>query len=172
MKKYIKIILIVISGFVVSCSESFLELTPQQSVSDSKAMTNLQDLNSSITGVYNQISSTSYYGRNFILIPDVMADDVKQNSQSNRIEDYAEHIVNVSDTDASNMWTTMYAAINAANAIIDSDINVPEKVFRDKDHIIGEAYALRGLIYFDLVRLFAQHYTYTSDAGQIGRAHV
>ena len=80
-------------GFVLSCSESFLELTPQQSVSDQEALENLEDLNSSITGIYDEISGSYYYGRYMLMIPDVMADDVKQNSQANRIVLYAEHIV-------------------------------------------------------------------------------
>src|SRR5690606_20401204 len=32
----------------------------------------------------------------------------------------------------------------------------------------GEALALRGLIYFDLVRIYAQHYTFTADASHLG----
>lgn len=155
-------------GFVLSCSESFLELTPQQSVSDTEALTNLEDLNSSITGIYNEISDSYYYGRYMLLIPDVLADDVKRNAQANRIIDYAEHIQRVSDPDASNLWTGMYEAINAANNIINSNVEVVPTSEADKNHIIGEAHALRGQIYFDMVRLFAQHYTYTSDASHLG----
>lgn len=103
-----------------------------------------------------------------LLIPDVLADDVKRNAQANRIIDYAEHIQRVSDPDASNLWTGMYEAINAANNIINSNIEVVPASEADKNHIIGEAYALRGQIYFDMVRLFAQHYTYTSDASHLG----
>lgn len=153
---------------VTSCSESFLELTPQQGVSDTEALTNIEDFNSSITGVYNEISSSDYYGRYMIMIPDVMADDVKQNSQANRIIFYAEHVVNVSDANASATWTDMYQAINAANQIINSDVEVPAGIQSEKDHIIGEAHALRGLIYFDLVRFFAQHYSFTSGASHPG----
>jgi hypothetical protein len=102
------------------------------------------------------------------LIPDVMADDVKQNSQANRIIFYAEHVVNVSDDNASSTWTNMYRAINAANQIINADVTVPPAIQNEQDHIIGEAYALRGLIYFDLVRMFAQHYTYTSGGAHPG----
>jgi hypothetical protein len=168
MKKYNKIILMFMIGFILSCSESFLELTPQQSVSDTEALKNFEDLNSSITGVYDEISGAYYYGRYMVLIPDVMADDVKRNAQANRIIDYADHIQRVSDPDATNLWTGMYQAINAANNIINSDISVVPSVEDDKNHIIGEAYALRGQIYFDMVRLFARHYTYTSDASHLG----
>lgn len=168
MKIYNKILIMFMIGFVLSCSESFLELTPQQSVSDLEALENLEDLNSSITGIYDEISGSNYYGRYMLMIPDVMADDVKQNSQANRIVPYAEHIVEKSDSDAASLWTGMYRAINATNNIINSDVAVAANAVADKNHIIGEAYALRAQIYFDMVRMFAQHYTYTSDASHLG----
>lgn len=155
-------------GFVLSCSESFLELTPQQRVSDLEAIENLEDLRSSINGVYNEISGSNYYGRHMLMIPDVLADDVKQNSQANRLVLYAEHIVDQSDADAASLWTEMFRAINAANNIINSDVIVVDDSQADKDHIIGEAYALRAQIYFDMVRMFAQHYTFTADASHFG----
>ena len=168
MNNFKNIAVLILLILSTSCSESFLELTPQQSVSDQEALTNIQDFESSITGVYNEISTADYYGRYFVMIPDVMADDVKQNSQANRIIFYAEHVVNVSDADASDIWTNMYQGVNAANRIINSDVTVPSAIQADKDHIIGEAHALRGLIYFDMVRLYAQHYTFTADGGHPG----
>ncbi|MBO0591165.1 RagB/SusD family nutrient uptake outer membrane protein [Cellulophaga sp. E16_2] len=168
MKNYNKIILLIMVGFVLSCSESFLELTPQSSVSDEEAITNLEDLETSITGVYDEIQGAYYYGRYMFLIPDVLADDVKQNLSANRIVDYAEHVQNVSDAQANSLWTGMYFASNALNNIINSDVEVTASSQADKDHILGEAYALRGLVYFDLVKLFAQHYTYTADASHPG----
>ena len=158
----------IVIGLNLSCSKSFLELTPQQSVSDLEALENLEDMNSSITGIYDEISGSYYYGRYMFMIPDVMADDVKQNLQANRIDNYAEYIVDQSDGEASSLWTGMYRAINAANNIINSDVDVAAGVQADKDHIIGEAYALRAQTYFDMVRLFAQHYTFTTDASHLG----
>ncbi len=168
MKKLNIVLIGFITLFFVSCSDSFLDLTPQQEVSDKEALTNIEDYKSSITGVYNEISNSDYYGRYMFLIPDVMADDVKQNSQANRIIFYAEHVVNVSDANASDTWTDMYQAINATNNIINSEVDVPAAVQSEQDHIIGEAHALRGLIYFDMVRMYAQHYTFTSGASHPG----
>lgn len=156
------------AGLMLSCSEDFLELTPQQSVANEDAITNLNDYYSSIAGVYNDLSSANYYGRYFVLVPDVMSDDVKQNSQANRVVEYAEYVANVSDGTALNMWTLMYRAINSANAIINAEVVVPAGVKDQQDHIIGEAYALRGLIYFDLVRLFAHHYSFTAGGTHLG----
>jgi hypothetical protein len=164
-----KLIILTISFWVLtSCSDEFLNLKPEQSVANEEALTNLEDYNSSITGVYNDLQSPDYYGRYFIIIPDVMADDVKQNSQANRAIDFAQYLVTIQNADARNMWTLMYRAINSLNEIINADITVDNSVQADKDHIVGEALALRGLIYFDLVRLYAQHYTFTADASHLG----
>lgn len=168
MKTYNKITLLIVMGLFLSCSESFLEVSPQSSVSNEDALTSLEDLETSITGVYDEFQSAYYYGRYMFLIPDVMADDVKQNEQANRVVDYAQHVQSVSDAQASSLWTGMYYSNNALNNIINSDIEVTATSQDEKDHIMGEAYALRGMIYFDLVRLFANHYTYTSDASHLG----
>jgi hypothetical protein len=77
-------------------------------------------------------------------------------------------VASVTDSDARDIWTNMYQAINAANTIINATVEVPATVKDEQDHIIGEAYALRGLIYFDLVRLFAHHYTYTAGGTHLG----
>ncbi|MCB4809141.1 RagB/SusD family nutrient uptake outer membrane protein [Tamlana sp. 62-3] len=168
MKKYNKILLLIMVGVILSCSESFLEVSPQNAVSDSDAITNVEDVETSVTGVYDEISGAYYYGRYMFLIPDVMADDVKQNEQANRIVDYAEHIQSVSDAQANALWTGMYFANNALNNIINADITVPDASQDTYNHLLGEAYALRGLVYFDLVKFFAQHYTYTDDASHLG----
>lgn len=163
-----RIIVVLMTILMLSCSEEFLELNPQQSVANDLALTNLDDFKSSITAVYDYLSSSDYYGRYFILVPDVMSDDVKQNSQANRAKEFAEYDANVSDPIAREMWERMYEAINATNTLINSDVTVPDGVVDQRDHIIGEAYALRGLIHFDLVRMFAQHYTFTAGGSHLG----
>jgi len=147
MKNYNKIILLILIGLFMSCSESFLDISPQDAVSDEDAITNLEDLETSITGVYNEISGAYYYGRYMFLIPDVLADDVKQNEQANRIVDYAQHVQSVSDGQASALWTGMYFANNALNNIINSDIEVTAAAQGEKDHIFGEQHpSLPGLL--------------------------
>ena len=163
-----RIIAVLMTFAMLSCSDEFLELTTQQSVANEFALTNLSDFQSSITAVYNAMSSSNYYGRYFFLVPDVMSDDVKQNSQANRVKEYAEYVANVSNGTAAALWEDMYEAINACNTLINSDVTVPDGVVAERDHIIAEAYALRGIVYFDMVRMFAQHYTFTAGAGHLG----
>ncbi len=164
----LKIILVVVLFTSVSCSD-FLELNPQQSVSNEEALITLQDFEASITGAYNILSDSDYYGRYFILVPDVMSDDVKQNSQANRAKEYAEYVAFEEHFITQNMWATIYQGINAVNRIINAPKPEIASTLDDEyDHIIGEALALRALMYFDLVRLYGQHYTFTADASHPG----
>lgn len=168
MKKYNKIILLMMLGVFLSCSESFLELTPKFAVSDVDAISSIEDMETSITGVYDVLQGVNFYGRDVFLISDALADDLKQNEQANRYIDYAEHVQNVADANANAMWTRMYFANNSLNNIINSDVPATAANQNKKDHLLGEAYALRGLVYFDLVNFFAQHYTFTADASHLG----
>lgn len=152
----------------VSCKKDFLELSPQQSVANESALETIGDFESSITAVYNGLSGANYYGRYFVLVPDVMSDDVKQHPSANRAKDYAEYSAVVGDGIAEGLWAEMYQNINNINAIINTQVDIPSTLQDDYNHIVGEALTLRGLIYFDMVRMFAQHYSFTSDASHLG----
>jgi len=152
----------------ISCDKDFLELAPQQSVANEEALLTIDDFKSSITAAYNGLSSAAYYGRYFILVPDVMADDVKQHPSANRAKDYAEYSAVIGDGIAEGLWQEMWQEINNLNTIINAQVELPSSVQADYDHIVGEAYALRGLVYFDMVRAFAQHYSFTADASHLG----
>ena len=62
----------------------------------------------------------------------------------------------------------IYEAIDRSNRIINADVTFPTAVKAEGDNIKGEALFLRGLAYFDLVRIFGQHYTFTANADHPG----
>ncbi|MDN5200067.1 RagB/SusD family nutrient uptake outer membrane protein [Fulvivirgaceae bacterium BMA10] len=164
----IKIAFVLTVFTVFSCSEDFLELTPQQSVATENALITLDDFRAAITGVYDGLSSSNYYGRYFVLVPDVMSDNVKQNASANRAKEWAEYSGNATDFIPRNMWNQMYDVINRANNIINSTVELAPAVKAEQDQIIGEAYALRALVHHDLVRIYAQTFNFTSGAAHPG----
>ncbi len=54
------------------------------------------------------------------------------------------------------------------NMLINAEYDAPAVQEAEYDQILGEAYALRGLVYFDMVKMYAQHYTFTGDASHPG----
>jgi len=111
-----------------------------------------------------------YYGRYFILILDIMGEDIKQNASVNRGKEWAEYngAPTINQNEHREFWAEIYELINMTNLMINAEFEPPAAVQEDYDNYIGQAYALRALAHFDLVRLFAQTYTFTSDASHPG----
>ncbi len=172
MKRVYKVLiaLALVVGIQTSCTEEFLDLTPQQSVSNDDFLQAFGDFESALTGMYNQISLTDWYGRYMLLIPDIMGEDVKQNASANRAKEWAEYSGSNTTLHATEreFWFEIYEAINAANAVINSDFTPASGVQTEFNQLVGEAYAVRALAHFDLVRLYGQHYTFTAGATHPG----
>ncbi len=157
---------------ITSCGKDFLNLNPSESLAVEEATKTLDDLEVLLRGVYDQFQNSDYYGRYFVLVPDVMSDDVKQNASANRAKEWAEYNGNAIDFIPEEIWTEVYEAINRANTVINAQIEVPPTAEARKNQILGEALALRALAHFDLVRIYAQHYGYTNDNSHLGIPYV
>lgn len=163
-------VLLALMFFFVSCDKDFLSLSPKQSVSFGDFFKNLDDFESAIIGCYDQMQLPDWYGRYMLLVPDIMGEDVKQNSQANRAREWAEYngsTTTIHEVDIE-FWAEIYEAINMANQIINASFDPAEAIEDEFNQILGEAYAIRALSHFDLVRIFAQHYTFTPDASHLG----
>ena len=174
MKIFKYIILPVLILGVSACGEDFLEIAPDNALPFDSAIQSVDDLEATLIGVYAQMQDADWYGRYFVLIPDIMSDDVKQNSQANRGKDWAEYVGSVNDLHniPTNIWTELYEAINRANLIINAELDIPASVQSNANQFIGEAYAMRALAHFDLVRAYGQHYGFSSDNSHPGVAIV
>jgi starch-binding outer membrane protein, SusD/RagB family len=153
---------------VTSCGEEFLNLQPQQNVSDDVFLQNMDDFRTAILGSYDQMQSATWYGRYFLLVPDVMGMDVKQNASANRAKEWAEYNGSETDFIPNDIWRELYQGISIANRIINADFTPTAEAQVEFDNIIGQALAMRAIGHFDLVRIFGQHYTFTADASHLG----
>lgn len=163
--KYAKIKLLALTATLslFACNEDFLNLEPFQSVDLETAIESIQDYQAAVLGTYSDLQSSNYYGRYFVLVPDVMSDNVKQNSQANRAALYSDFNVVANEAIARDMWSVIYNTIARANTVINAEADIPEAVRNQRDQLVGEAYAIRALAHFDLVRTFAQHYGFTAS---------
>lgn len=169
MKKIYKIFLIaILAGTTWSCGEDFLNLQPQQSISNDVFLKTLGDYNAAIIGAHDQMQNSNWYGRYFVLVPDVMGEDVKQNASANRAKEWAEYNGTEADFVPENIWREIYQGIDIANRIINTPFEPAPEVQDEFNNIVGQAYAIRALAHFNLVSVFAQHYTFTADASHPG----
>jgi len=147
-----------------------LALEPHASVSNDAYFKSIGDFEAAIVGVYDAMSSANWYGRSLPMMSAIMGEDVKQNGSANRYQEFADfegQVVTGHGYETS-LWTTIYDAVNMLNMLINAEFDASAGVKTEYDEILGEAHAMRGLAYFDLVRMYAQHYTFTADASQPG----
>lgn len=150
------------------CSD--LALDPEQALSDGAYFASIGDFQAAVIGVYNEVQGSSYYGRSLHLMSDIMGEDVKQNGSANRYQEFAdfEGQKQSGHNYERALWASVYEGINMVNQIINAEFEPPPALQAEFDQIVGEAHALRALAYFDLVKMYAQHYTFTADASHPG----
>jgi hypothetical protein len=161
ISKYTMMIAITAITSLTSCKKDFLELNPPSNLTPEQALATEADLQVALRGAYAGLRATGLYGRAVPIIGDVLADNAYQHStNTNRYTVYNNLTATSQDADALLVWTEGYKVILRANRIISSDI--PSSV--NVDQYKGEAYAVRALAYFTLVRFFAKPYTDSPDA--------
>jgi len=148
---------------LASCEKSFLELKPPTSLTPEFALATEADLQVALRGAYAGLKSTALYGRSLPVLGDMMADNTYQSAlNTNRYTSFNLYNYLVTDGDVSGLWNASYSVILRANNIINSPI--PDNA--NIQQIKGEAYAIRALAYFNLVRYFAS--PYTVDPSKLG----
>lgn len=155
MKKIINsIFLIVLVVGFFSCNKSALDPTlAQQKLANVKSLDDIQGL---LNGALNDMTYYTYYGRDYIIFGEVRSDDCFANGKSGRFLTPAAMDMGYSDAYAHDTWLQMYKVIANTNIIISQD---PSKLTGDPasiKNVIGEAYAIRALVHFDLLKLFGQ----------------
>lgn len=141
---------------LTSCSKDFLDKEPTTAVSLGSAIATESDLGVALNGTYASLRATDLYGRTLPLKGDLMADNAfVTTANSGRYISFNNFAFNSGDAYALGIWQNAYIAIKNANAVINSSLAAAPNV----DQYKGEAYAIRALMHFELVRNYAHPYT-------------
>jgi len=157
MKKSIITLLLLSAGLFVSCTE--LEVTPTSFVTEENYFQTQDDAIASVTAVYASLSldpgEQSLFGRNLYFLTDMATDYASAGvSATNPQVRALSSLTHDATSDRVQVaWRQIYAGINRANVAID---NIPKVAGTDeiKNRLILEAKFIRGLLYFQAVRLW------------------
>src|SRR5690606_1010697 len=156
MKKIHYITCILLLLVVASCN-SFLEVEPKQSISDEATITNGASAETAVRGMYRALASGSYYGTTFQSIGYLSGDNIEWTGSQAIAGQFVNHDVRADNASVAAVWSAIYTTINRANHIIEKVAALPlEPTFTQeiKNQLLGEAYFVRALAYFDLARLW------------------
>lgn len=157
--KNIRILLILIGTLnSLSCVKQ-LDIEPAQSLSTEEALADLPAMQIALSGAYDVVQSTSYYGRNFLILPEVEANLVYVATlNSGRFTSNYSYNITTGDGYVGGIWAVPYIVLLRVNNIL-NNIDPLEGDQNVKNQIKGEALAIRALCNFDLVRFFGRPYT-------------
>ena len=158
-------------AFVVSGCNDFLNVEQKGRTTIPAFLSNPGGLKAGLAGTYNTLYA--YYDNEFMKYPEVMGNMSSMNlsSGSSMLEQY-NFTPNPGDgTTSYYIWKRMAEAMTNANNIIQYEPAVesayPAQAAECRQ-ILGQALLIRAMVHFDMVRVYAQPYNYTSDASHIG----
>lgn len=138
-----------------SCDE-FLDVQPRESLSDESTIVDRGSAETAINGVYNALAAAGYYGTTFQSIGYLSGDNIVWTGSQSQVQEFINHQVRPENSTISGAWVDIYQTINRANNVIAkvpgvADLSLTQEI---RNRIIGEAYFIRALAYFDLARTF------------------
>jgi len=155
--KKILIVLVVIS---TSCGDK-LDIKPTGAVDATSAAKNVDLL---VLGAYAFIGSGpgvtgpgiqegALYSTDLLLDADLLASEnyINWAGTFQQYRQVSQKQMNATNTTAVRMWAKAFSAINQANTILANLDNAPEE---DRDRFKGHALFIRGIVEFDILRLF------------------
>ncbi|MEX1120625.1 MAG: RagB/SusD family nutrient uptake outer membrane protein, partial [Balneolales bacterium] len=160
--KYLKFLTMVLAmTFSMSACDGLLNIDPQQSLDNQTALNNSQNVESTLVGAYSRMGATNtgaatLYGGPLLYLADFLGADHNEVTWSGSFfpqRQVWDKDIPVDNPVTTAIWTNAYNVINRVNNVI-SALDVVDEDIRDR--VEGEAKFIRGLMYFELVRLYGK----------------
>ncbi len=168
MKKIISIFIVIVTFF--GCNE--LDSRLSTSIDAEKAIVDIPTLKASVLGSYNSYQSSSLYNRDLLVIPELISENsfIDAFDNTGRFLDFDSFDVINTDGDVSDIWIALGRIISQTSYTIRKarEVSVKDDEVAEKNHLVGEAYALRALAYHTMQQYFCQPYNFTADASHLG----
>jgi len=154
MKKIKYIITIgLLSLGLISCKK-FLDVEPREYASDELTIIDKNSAETALNGTYRALAATNYYGTTFQFAIYLQGGDLGWGDSRTVNREFIQNNVRSDNEEVANVWNAIYKTINQANHVIAKVPAVTDAQFNEEARakIIGEAYFIRALAYFDLAR--------------------
>jgi SusD family. len=148
---------------ITSC-EDFLDVKPTNQADSSTSVENAKDAQVMLNGIIRKLSSSSFYGRNFILYGDTKGGDLTIESQGRGMDGL--YVFNHSSNSGSysGFWSQGYHCIMQTNNLIENIDRLKEGGNNDLDEYKAQALTIRAMLHFDLCRLYGKSYNDDKNA--------
>ena len=159
MKKITTIITVLGVLLLASC-EDFLNVKPSNYAAAETSIINAADAEVAINGLMRKMTSSNYYGRNFVIYGDAKGGDFAIRSQGRGLDALYTFNHSATSNSYSGFWSQIYNIILQANNLLVNIAKIEEagNGTAALENFKGQALTARALMYFDLVRLYGLPY--------------
>lgn len=168
--KTLKYILLSCTMIAFTGCDDFLVETPKTSIEKEGVYNSLSSAKAALAGCYASMAGYNYTGFNYFHVLNVTS----EMGVSIKANDVNLTTMNILPTDVNmtNAYNGMYETIRVANDIIDGMAESKITNEAEKNRITGEACFMRGLTYFNLVRMFGKVSLVTKPVTNYSEAQV
>lgn len=152
MKKIFSLIIAI--GLLASCE--VLDVKPKASIGTEDAITNRSGVEQALTGCYDAMQYSGYYGRNFIITGDLTTDNAEATGTIKEYGELANNNLLADNVVVEGIWNDIYTAINRVNNVLYYLPDVEDITTAERDNFEGQLRFLRALHHFNLMRLFGE----------------
>lgn len=152
LNKYITRIYLLTLLLSATACEKYLDEKPNNAVPTETAISDLGTARAAILGAYDGLQS--YYAADYPTLGTITADNVIFNGTLSQYLQLDQNAVPTDNVITVSAYQKIYATINSTNSVIAGLPAVTDPLLKpeEKNKILGEAYFIRALAYFDLAR--------------------
>jgi tetratricopeptide (TPR) repeat protein len=154
-RSYIKLITALGIVITLGACKKELDLKPFDYTDAADAIKTEKDVQSTLIGTYNRAGLAYVYGGDIFLMPDLMASQsvIDWAGTYQELTQMVSQKVTINNAYVNTFWLDAYRINNQSNNVL---ANLDKVTAANKSSVEGQAKFLRGLIYFDLARLFGK----------------
>ncbi|MEH0152808.1 RagB/SusD family nutrient uptake outer membrane protein [Limibacter armeniacum] len=156
MKKLYRIFIVILAASLAACDFD-LNQSPITEKESSNFFKSEIEIEEAVYGVYGALRSNGVYELGIPVIGEISSDNTFDEVPANDGGNYGEldeFTVIPSNSVIASIWKDSYVAIQRANVVLNRIGDIPFKDEYVKQNRIGEMKFLRGLLYFNLVRIY------------------
>lgn len=157
-------VLVVLAGTGTGCKK-FLDSPPARSQTEEVAIADEAGLRSLLTAAYQSIGGDAFYGGKIKVLSELLADQLDGSQQSGDFGETFQRKSSIFGEYKKNMYVDIYQGIYRVNIVLK---NLDKASAANKDDIEGQALFIRAVMHFEMVKLFAQPYGFTTDNAHPG----
>ena len=165
MRKIVYTLLSLTTGFALtSCSKDFTETQFHQG-EQMAPLSSVEQLTSFVNGTYVKMRDGYYLGSYYRAYGEVRSDEMYNTEKTGRLLGVSTYTMKTTEQEAESTWKAIYRVIGNANIAINAADNLtwggsndPVEIANEIKRLKGQAYTIRALALFDLLRLYGQQY--------------